>query len=123
MNPLMIAVAVLGVLLAVSSTLNAWQYKEREKTLTVAATASQLAEDTKATAQACSDGVDRLARAGDANRRAIITAVDATKGQIAGLQQQALAASRAKPDNPQDLCGSLERYLKAQIKAEKGGAK
>ena len=94
--------------------------KAEVQTWNVHATRQQLADDTKAAAQACSDGVDKLATQSSATRTAIIAAVQGEGARIKGLQHDALDAIKARPDNPADLCGSIERYLKAQIAKERG---
>lgn len=117
MSPL----AILGILLALSVAGNAWQYHEHTVDSVKFGTTKQLADDTKAAAQACSDGVDALQKQGAGTRTAIIAALQGESARIKGLQQDALTALAARPDNPADLCGSLDRYLKAQIAKERGG--
>jgi len=112
---------VLGILLAISVAGNAWQFHHGEKLVAKAAGTEQLANDTKAAAEACTKGVDDLARAGRIRGKALLDALEKAKPQVASLEAAAALAARAKPDDAQDLCGSLERYLKNQIKAERGG--
>jgi len=119
MNPLQIAIGVLALLLALSTAGNAWLFHSRDKALAAEATAQQLNADTAVAAKTCSDSVDALAKDGKARSARLGKLLGAESARIVSLQHQALDAQRAKPDNPQDLCGSLERYLRAQIKAER----
>jgi hypothetical protein len=112
--------AILALLLALSCAGNAWQYHEHTVDSVKFGTTQQLADDTKAAAQACSDGVDKLQGQSAATRTAIIAAVQGEGARIKGLQHDALEAIKARPDDPKDLCGSIERYLKAQIAKERG---
>lgn len=110
---------ILAILLALSVAGNAWLFHSRDKALAAEATAEQLNADTAKAAQACTDGVNNLAKDGKARAARLEKMLGAEAGRIRTLQQQALDAQRAKPDDPQDLCGSLERYLRSQIKAER----
>ena len=112
--------AILGVLLAASVALNGWQYRQALGNAVKYGTTQQLAEDTKAAAGACSASVEDLAKAGEKRHLQMIAALKGVAPEVERLQRDALRAAGAKPDNPQDLCGSLERYLRAQIKAERG---
>ncbi len=116
MSPMMI----LGILLAVSVALNGWQYSNALSDATRYGTTKQLAEDTKAAAGACTQSVRDLDRAGKTRQSALILALNGIAPKVAELQAQSLEAGRAKPDDPKDLCGSLERYLRGQVKAERG---
>ena len=116
----MIIYAVLGILLALSAAGNAYQYHQAGKLQVRIGTTKQLADDTKAAATACSAGVDRLETASTARQTALEKALKGIAPKVAALNAEALVASRAKPDDPKDLCGSLERYLKGQVKAERG---
>ena len=113
-------VVILGVLLALSSAGNAWQYRQAGELQGKIGATEQLATDTKAAAQACSTGVDNLQKAAGTRQRDLLAALKGVQPQVAALEAAATVAARQKPDNPADLCGSLERYLKAQIKAERG---
>lgn len=111
---------VLGILLGLSVAGNAWQYHQHTKDAVAFGTTKQLAEDTKAAAGACSTSVDNLAKAGRTRQDAILAALAGVAPKVAELQKEALVAAQAKPDDPKDLCGSLQRYLKAQVRAERG---
>lgn len=112
---------ILGILLALSAAGNAWQFHHGEVILEAKAATAQLATDTKAAAEACSTGVTDLQKAGAARQKELVTALKGAQPKVAALEAAATVAARAKPDNAQDLCGSLERYLKAQVKADRGG--
>ena len=114
------AVAILGLLLALSTAGNAWQFKRGEAMLEAKATAEQLNRDTKAAASACTAGVDRLDRAGAARQKRLEDAMANVAPRVATLQEASLVAMAARPDNAKDLCGSLQRYLGREIKAERG---
>ena len=114
------ALAILGVLLALSTAGNAWQFHRHEATLEAKAATEQLARDTTAAAQACTKGVTDLEKAGRARQGALLDALVKAQPKVAALEAAASVAARAKPDTPSDLCGSLERYWRAQIKAERG---
>lgn len=112
-------IAILGLLLALSVAGNAWLFHARDKALAAEVTAEQLNADTAVAAKTCSDSVDNLAKDGKARSARLEKMLGAESARIVSLQRQALDAQRAKPDDPKDLCGSLERYLRAQIKAER----
>lgn len=114
------AVAILAILLALSSAGNAYQYHENGKLQGRVGASDQLAMDTKASADACTKGVDNLAKAGKTRQGELLAAMKEAQPKVAALEAAATVAARAKPDNPQDLCGSLHRYLRDQIKAERG---
>ena len=114
------AIAILGVLLALSSAGNAYQYRENGQLQAKAGAVEQMAKDSKEAAQACTTGVENLAKAGRTRGKALLDAMKAAEPKVASLEAAASVAARAKPDDPQNLCASLERYWKAQIKAERG---
>lgn len=116
-------IAVMAVLLALSAAGNAWQFKHGEAAIEAAATATQMNTDTKAAATACSSSVDALGKAGDKRQTDLLAALKGVAPRVAALQAESLKAMGAKPDDPKDLCGSLERYLRGQIKSEKGASK
>lgn len=116
-NPLQILVIVLGILLALSAAGNAWQYHQHGRDLVRIGTTEQLADDTKAAAAACSRGVEDLAQAGRDRHDEVLARLAAQAGQVADLQRRSVAALNAQPADPNDLCKSLERYLREQIRA------
>lgn len=111
---------ILGILLALSAAGNAWQFKHGEGLVAKGAAVEQLATDTKAAAQACTQGVEDLAKASRTRAQALAELMKQVAPKVAQMQEASLLALQQRPDNPQDLCGSLERYLRAQIKAERG---
>ena len=111
--------AILGILLAVSVAGNAWQFHHGEKLVAAKAATEQLATDTKAAAEACSASVDRLDKAGKARQGKLEAALKSVAPAIAKDQKAALDALKARPSDPANLCGSLEKYLRDQIKAER----
>jgi len=113
--------AVLGVLLALSVGGNAWLFHERDKIMQKEATVSQLAADVKQQAGVCTASVDSLAEAGKTRDARLGAKLDAIAPAVAKLQKEQFAALSARPDNPQDLCGSLSRYWLQEIAKEKGG--
>lgn len=110
---------ILGILLAISVAGNVWQYHEHTVDSIRLGTTKQLADDTKAAAQACTQGVLDLDKAGKARQRRLEDALAAVAPKVAQEQQAAIAALQARPDDPKDLCGSLERWWKARIAEEK----
>ncbi len=119
MSPTLMIGGVLGLLLALSVAGNAWLFNSRDTALEGKAKAETAMAGYKSAAATCSASVDKLAKDGKDRQAELLKALATAAGWIKRLQQEAIAASRAKPDNPADLCGSLERYLKAQIKAER----
>lgn len=112
-------VAILGLLLALSAAGNAWQFHHGEKIVAAKAAMEQLAADTKEAAQACTRGVDDLAKASRTRGLALAELMRQVAPKVAQMQEASLVALQARPDNPQDLCGSLQRYLQGQIKADR----
>lgn len=108
-------VIALAIALAISLAGNAWLFHDRDKAIEARAAVGQLQADTKAAADACTQSVDKLASASRAQEKRLQEAIDGARGQVAWLQTEALKAGQARPDNPQDLCGSLERYLRGQL--------
>ena len=123
MSPPTVALAVLGVLLALSTAGNLYFWHERDGLLQREATVQQLARDTRNAANACTKSVEDLGKKGAERDRRIAAAIEAVAPKVRADQQAALQALASRPDNPQDLCGSLERYLRAQIQQDRGGAK
>lgn len=119
MNPFQYATIALGVLLAASVSLNAWQYHDHDKTVALAAAASQYATDAKAGADACSASVDALGKDGTARQGRLERLIAGVAPKVQQFQAESIAALTSKPDNPQDLCGSLARYFKIEIGKER----
>lgn len=115
------ALAILGVLLALSVAGNAFLFHERDKIMQKEATVSQLAADVKQQAAVCTASVDNLAEEGKKRDAHLGAKLDAIAPKVAELQKEQFAALSARPDNPHDLCGSLARYWSQEIAKEKGG--
>lgn len=111
---------ILGILLALSVAGNAWQYRQALEAATRYGTTKQLAEDTKAAAATCTKGVEDLDKAAKERDRRLQAALKAIQPALDNGQREVMAALKARPDDPKDLCGSLERYFRAQVKAERG---
>jgi len=111
---------ILGLLLALSVAGNGWQYHEHGKDLIKIGTAEQFAADTMAAAKTCSDSVDNLAAKAATQHASVLASLRAQASQVAALKGATIAALNAQPADPADLCQSLEIYLSAQIKAERG---
>lgn len=114
------AVAILGILLAISAAGNAWLFQRQDAAGKAEAKAEQLFRDTKAAAGACTASVDTLAKAGNTRQARLEAALKAVAPAVAKDQQAALKALAARPDDPRDLCASLARYWKREIEAERG---
>lgn len=119
MTPFQYLSCALGVLLLASLAGNAWQYHQHDEYVRAEAQARQFADDTKAAAGACTASVEQLRKDGLARQAQLVQLLKSVAPAVAASQKEALTALNAKPDNPQDLCGSLERYLRTEVKAEK----
>lgn len=111
---------VVGVLFGLSTAGNAWQFHLLGEAKVEIGTTRQLAEDSKAAATACTVGVDNLEKAGRRRQADLLGAMTRIAPQVAEGQKKALETLNAKPDNPNDLCGSLERYWRQQLGKGKG---
>lgn len=116
----MTPIAVLAALLAVSVLANGWLFHQRDKAIAADARAEQLNKDTVAAAGACTASVDKLAKDGRARSQRLDKALEGIAPAVRAEQEAADKAQRARPDDPKNLCASLERYLQGQIKAERG---
>lgn len=119
MTPFQYLSCALGVLLLASIAGNAWQYHEHDQFVRLEAQARQYATDTKGAAEACSNSVEDLRKDGLARQAKLVELLNGIAPEVAANQVEALKALNVKPDNPQDLCGSLQRYLQTEIKGEK----
>lgn len=111
--------AVLGVVLAISLAGNAglgfllqsaWKDAARfesEKNIAIGG------------AKACTDSIDNLASEGKKRQQAILRAIAASAGKVDQLRAESQTALAAKPDDPNDLCGSAMRYLQREIQRER----
>lgn len=110
---------VLLVALGISVALNLWQYHQHDTLVEKAATATQLSVNALDAGKQCNDSVETLARDSKAQGAQIALRLDKLAPLLSSYQKDAIKALSARPDNPQDLCGSLERFLKAKINAER----
>ena len=110
--------AVLGVLLALSTAGNAYFWHERDQLMTVKATTEQLQADTAKAAGACTASVQDLAKKGEERDKRLAAAISGVAPRVAALQQSSFDALAAIPDDPKDLCGSLARYFSVEIGKE-----
>lgn len=113
-------IQALVIALVVSLVGNAWLFHERDKSIERDARAEQLNTDTVAQAGACTASVEKLAKDGQLRSRRLDDALAGIAPTVRAEQIAALEAARARPDDPQNLCGSLERYLRGVISAERG---
>jgi uncharacterized protein HemX len=102
--------AVLVVMLLISIAGNAYFWHERDKLLQKEATVTQMKDDIAKSAQQCTASVDRLAKDGKARDKRIEGAMARIAPSIIADQKASFAALQAQPDNPKDLCGSLDRF-------------
>lgn len=120
MSPTTVALVVLGVLLALSSAGNAYFWHERDGLLQREATVQQLERDTRAAANRCTASVDDLAKKGAERDKRIQAAIASVAPRVQAEQRAAMEILASRPDDPKDLCGSLARLLRAEIKRERG---
>lgn len=116
------ALVLLGILcfaLLSSLAANAYFWHERDGLLQREATVKQLQADTKAAAQACSASVENLAQQGKVRDGRLAQALGRIAPEVRRSNEEALRALQSRPDNPGDLCGSLERFLRKSIAAER----
>ena len=111
----------LAIALALSLAGNAWQFHRNGVLIAEGAKTEQARVDTLAAAAACSSSVDALAAKSTAQAAGIKAALVGIAPAVSKAQGEALRALAARPSNPNDLCGSLATYIKAQIQAERGG--
>lgn len=115
MTPLGIAGIALAVSVAANLGLGHLYLGKRDEL----AAEKEISRQVGAAAKSCSDGVETLRKEGVARQSAVLAALAAQKGAIDGLQSRANDALSAKPDDPADLCGSLDRYLRGEIEKER----
>lgn len=121
MTPFQALAAALAVMLAISAAGNAYLWSERDGLIRRDATVTQIAADTKASAASCSSSVDKLAKSGQDRDKRLEAALRGVAPQVRADLEASQRALQARPDDPKDLCGSLERYLRRSIKDEKKG--
>src|SRR5688572_33000393 len=109
---------IFGTVLAVSLAGNAFMFHLYTGTLEEKGQAESAVAQWQATANTCTDSVDKLARDGEKRQKELLNRITTESSRIKGLQHDALTALSAKPENPQDLCGSLVKYLQGDIRNE-----
>lgn len=115
MSPLIMVAIALAVSMAANLGLTHLWLGARDDV----ARAEQSYKQVDAAAKACTVGVDVLKAESDARQAAVLAALEQVRGAANRLQLSASKALAAKPDDPKDLCGSLQRYLQAQIVKER----
>ncbi len=120
MSPTTVALVVLGVLLALSTAGNAYFWHERDGLLQREATVQQLERDTRAAANTCTRSVEDLGKKGAERDRRIQAAIAAVAPKVQAEQRAAMEILATRPDDPKDLCGSLERLLRTEFQRERG---
>lgn len=115
MNPLLMVVIALAVSLAANLGLTHLWLGARDDV----ARSEQAYKQVDAVAQACTTGVTALKTEADSRQAAVLAALEQVRGATTRLQLSASKVLAAKPDDPNDLCGSLQRFLQAQIIKER----
>lgn len=117
MNPL----AILGVLLAVSLSGNAWLLHVNSGLHAENGAITQAQADTKQVAQACGASVNALATAAEQRHAATQEALQKIAPKLKALNSSVVQTLNAKPADPADLCKSALSLAKAAILAGKTG--
>jgi len=108
MKPTTVVIVVLGLLLATSAAGNAYLGQMYLAKRDEAIKLGEQRNAAKDSAKACSDGVDKLAKAGDAQHKAAMAAITAAR-QEALKAYGAADAERNRPQAvPGDVCASAE---------------
>lgn len=115
MTPLGIAGIALTVSVAANLGLGHLYLAKRDELATQKAVTDQFA----ASAKSCSAGVDGLKKESDERHKAVLAALLKNAAAVSDLQSRSNDALAAKPDDPSDLCGSLDRYLRGELEKER----
>lgn len=110
-----VVLIVLGLALAASMAGNAYFWHERDALIRKAATVEQMKADISAAATQCTASVDALAKDSRDRDRRIAAAMGKIAPTILADQRASLDALKARPDDPKDLCGSLDRFRRKAI--------
>lgn len=110
-------VVLIVLILALMASLagNAYFWHERDGLMKEAARLDQMKRDITAAATQCTASVDALAKDGRDRDQRIVAAMGKIAPKVIADQQASFKALTAKPDNPADLCGSLDRFRKKAI--------
>jgi hypothetical protein len=122
MTPILYVAAALAISIAGNVWLGSAYIEKREAIAALQASSTEQLQHVTTAAKACSTSVDNLVREEQASRDAVADAITKNaevQRTILTLAKRALAA---KPDNPNDLCGSADRYLTQQIRARRAAA-
>lgn len=109
----------LALSLAANAALVASNLELREKHAEAKGTWEQAAKQSTQAIASCNAGVARIESATARAQAAAASAAAENRAAIQAFQRKATAALSAKPDNPADLCGSLNRWLGQQIMQER----
>lgn len=115
MTPLGIVSIALAVSVAANAGLTHLYLAKRDELATQKAVTDQFSS----VANSCSTSVEDLKKASDARHSAVLAALAKNASAVRSLEGAANQALSAKPDDPSDLCGSLDRYLRGEIGKER----
>lgn len=118
-KPGWVLVIILVVLLLISGGVIYWQHGQIVEAAETYGKAKQLADDTRASAMACSRSVDDLRTEGKKRDGRILAALNAVAPAVKADQEASLRALQAMPTDAKKLCESLQLYLQGEIKAER----
>jgi hypothetical protein len=110
---------IVGIALAVSVAVNAGLthlYLGKRDEL---ATQKSVTDQFSSAANSCSTSVEELKKASDARHAAVLAALAKNASAVRSLEGAANQALTTKPDDPNDLCGSLDRYLRGELDKER----
>ena len=114
-----VVLIVLVLALLASMAGNAYFWHERDGLLKEGARLEQMKADITSAATQCTASVDALAKDGKDRDRRIAAAMGKIAPQVIADQRASLDALKARPDDPKDLCGSLDRYRKKATEADR----
>lgn len=111
---------ILGIALAISLAGNAWLFSSRDAALEAKATAETAYEGAMGAANLCSASVKGLADESKSRHQEIMKRLAAQSGQVRSLEQASIEALQARPLTPDDLCASLDAFLRTEIVKSRG---
>lgn len=115
MTPLTIVGIALAVSVAANAGLTHLYLGKRDELATQKAVTDQFSS----AANSCSTSVEELKKASDARHVAVLAALAKNASAVRSLEGAANQALATKPDDPNDLCGSLDRYLRSELNKER----
>jgi len=120
MNPITQYVGIaLGVVLICSLTANAYFWHERDKAIEAQAVARELNKNTLAAASQCSESVEALKEDSVKRGKRLEDLMAGIAPQVRRDQSSAIKALSATADDAKDLCGSLARFWRGEIKRDR----